>query len=89
MIFGSRSTELLFEVRQAAVLPIHLFDFEFSKALKHRSVLHDRHMVERDICDRGIVYAHADARAPNPQGRDRHEPTPSEMEKEQFAERCR
>ena len=56
MIFGSRSTELPFEVGQCAVLPIHLFDFEFSKALKDRSVLHDRHVVERDVCDRGMVH---------------------------------
>ena len=47
MIFGSRSTELPFEVEQRAVLPIHLFDFEFSKALQDRSVLYDRHVVER------------------------------------------
>ncbi len=41
MIAGSRSTELPFEVWHGAVLPIHLFDFEFSKALKDRSILHD------------------------------------------------
>ena len=37
MIFGSRSTELPFEVGQCAILPIHLFDFQFAKALKDRS----------------------------------------------------
>ena len=88
MIFSSGSTELPFEVGQCAVLPIHLFDFEFSKALKHCSVLHDRHVVERDVCNRDIVHAHADAHAPDPQGRNRHEPPPSEMEKEQVAECC-
>ena len=85
MIFGSRSTELPLEVGQCALLSVHLFDFEFSKAQKYRAVLYDCHVVERDVCDRGMVHAHADARAPDPQGRDRHEPPPSEMEKEQVA----
>src|SRR6185295_9068106 len=58
MIFGSRSTELPFEVGQCTVLPVYLLDFEFAKALKDRSILHDRHMVERDVCDRDIVHAH-------------------------------
>ena len=89
MIFGSRSTELPFEVGQCAVLPIHLFDFEFSKALKDRSVLHDRHVVERDVCDRGMVHSHANARPPDSQGRHRHEFPLSEMEKEQIAEHRR
>src|SRR5713226_4252449 len=89
MIFGSRSTELPFEVGQWAVLPIYLFDFEFSKALKYRSVLHDGHVVERDVCDRGIVHAHADARAPDAQDRHRHELPLSEMEEKQIVERCR
>ena len=89
MIFSSRSTELPFEVGQRAVLPIHLFDFELSKSLEHRSVLHDRHLVECDVCDRSMVHAHADARAPDSQGRHRHEPPPSEMKKKQIAERCR
>jgi hypothetical protein len=89
MIFGSRSTELPFEVGQCAILPIHLFDFQFAKALKDRSVLHDRYVVERDVCDRDIVHSHADARPPDSQGRHRHEVPLSEMEKEQIAEQCR
>ena len=89
MIAGSRSTELPLEVGQCAILPVHLFDFEFSKALKHRAVPYDCHVVERDVRDRGMVHAHADTRAPDPQGRDGHEPPPSKMEKEQIAERCR
>ena len=68
MIFGSRSTELPFKIWQGAVRPIHLLDFEFSKVLKHRSVLHDRHVVERDVCDRIMVQAHANACSPDPQG---------------------
>ena len=68
MIVGSRSTELAFEVGQCTVLPVQLFDFEFAKALKDRSVLHDRHVVERDVCDRDIVNPHVDARlAKSPQ----------------------
>jgi hypothetical protein len=86
MIFSSRPTELPFEIRQCVVLPIHLFDFQFSKALKDRSVLHDGHMVERDVCDRAIVHAHADARPPDSQGRYRHEWPLSEMEEQQIAE---
>jgi len=82
MIFGSRSTELPFEVEQCTVLPIHLFDFKFSKPLKYRSVLHDGHVVERDVCDIDLIRAHADARPPDTQGRHRQESSPSEMEKE-------
>ena len=88
MIFGSGSTELPFEVGQCAVLPIHLFDFEFSKGLNHCSVFHDRHLVERDVCDRGIVHAHTDSRPPDSQGRHRHEWPLSDMKNEQIAEDC-
>src|SRR5512141_2345729 len=86
MISGSCSTELPFDVGQCAVLSIHLFDFEFSKALKDRSLLHDGHVVERDVCDRGVVHAHTDARPLDSQGRYRQELALSEMEKEQIAE---
>ena len=79
MIFGSRSTELPFEVGQCAVLPVHLFDFEFAKALKDRSVLHDGYVVERDVRDRGMVHVHTDAGSPDSQGRHRHELPLSEM----------
>ena len=89
MIFGSRLTELPFKVGERAFLPVHLFDFEFSKALKGRSVLHDRHVVERDICDRGMIYAHTDTCPPDSQSCDRHEFSLSEREKEQVAEDCR
>jgi hypothetical protein len=88
MIFGSGSTELPFEVRQCAVLPIHLFDFEFSKTLRDRSVFHDRHVVERDICDGGMVRAYADSRTPDSQGCHRHEWPLSDMKKKQIAEDC-
>src|SRR5262249_11336146 len=89
MIFGSCSTELPFEIRQCVVLPIHLFDFEFSKALKDRSVLHDRHMVKRDVCDRDIVHSHADARPPDSQSRHRRELSLPEMEEQEIAEQWR
>ena len=82
MIFGSRSTELSFEFGQRAVLPIYLFDFQFSEALEDRSVLQDGHLIERDICDRGMVYAHTDTGPPDSQGRDRHKLPLSEVEKE-------
>ncbi len=89
MIFGSRSTELLLEIGQCAVLPIHLFDFEFSKALKDCSVLHNRYVVECDVCDRDIVHSHADTRPPDSQSRHRHELPLSEMEEQQIAEQRR
>src|SRR4029077_11940253 len=89
MIFGSRSTELPFEVWQRAVLPIHLFDFEFAKTLKDGSVLDDRNVVERDVCDRNIVHAHTDARSPDSQGRHRHERSLSKVEEQQIAEHRR
>ncbi len=82
MILGTRVTELLFEVGQYAVLPIHVFDFEFSKALKHGSVFHNRYVIERDICDSDIVRVHPDTRPPDPQGCHRFEPPLSEVEKE-------
>ena len=85
MIGSSRSTELPFDVRQRAVLPIDPFDLEFPKALKHRSVLYDGHLVERDICDGGMVHAHTDAGSPDSQGRDWHELPLSKREKEQIA----
>jgi hypothetical protein len=88
MIFGSRSTELPFEVGQCAVHPVYLFDFEFTKALKDRSVLHDGHMVKRDVCDRDIVHAHPDTSPPDSQGGHRHEWSLSEMEEQQIAEQC-
>ena len=89
MIAGSRLTELPFKVWERAVLPVHLFDFEFSEALKGRSVLHDRHVVERDLCDRGMVYAHTDTCPPDSQSRDRHKLPLSEGEKKQVAKDCR
>jgi hypothetical protein len=89
MILGSRSAELPFEVWQCAVLAVHLLDFKLSKALKHRSVLHDGHLVERDVCDRGTVYVHMNAGPPDSQGRHRQEFPLSEMEQEQIAEQCR
>jgi hypothetical protein len=89
MIGGACSTELPFKVRQRTVLPIDPFDFEFSKALKHRSVLYDGHLVERDIGDRGMVHTHTDAGPPDSQGRDRHKLPLSEVEKEQIAKDCR
>jgi hypothetical protein len=88
MILGSRSTELPFEVGQCAVLAVHLLDFKFSKALKHRSVLHDGHLVERDVCDRGTVYVDMNACPPDSQGRYRHEFPLSEMEQKQIAKQC-
>jgi hypothetical protein len=89
MIFSSGSTELPFEVGQCAVLPIHLFDFEFSKTLKDRSVFHDRHLVERDICDGRMVHAHTDSRPPDSQGCHRHEWPLSDMKKKKISERSR
>jgi hypothetical protein len=89
MILGSRSAELLFEIWQCAVLAVHLLDFKFSKALKHRSVLHDGHLVERDVGDRGTVYVHMNAGPPDSQGRHRHEFPLSKMEQEQIAKQCR
>jgi hypothetical protein len=89
MIFGARSTELLFKVWQRAVISIHLFNLELSKTVRHRSILEDRHVIERDIRDRSIVHAHTDTGPPNSQGRHRHEPPSPEMEKEQITECCR
>src|SRR5467141_4926166 len=45
-------------------------------------------MVERDVCNWGIVHVHANTRAPDPQGCDRRKPPSSEMEKEQIAKGC-
>jgi hypothetical protein len=89
MIFGARSTELLFKVWQRALISIHLLNFKFSKSPKHCSVLYNRHVIECDVCDRGIVDAQADTCTPDSQGRHRHEPPSPEMEKEQIAERGR
>src|SRR5262245_24983518 len=72
MIFGPRSTELLFKVRQCAVLPIHPFDFNLTKTLNHRSVLHNRHVVECDVCDRRMVRAHTNPCAPDLQSSNWH-----------------
>lgn len=85
MIFGSRSTELPFDVRQRAVLPIDPFDFEFSKALKHGAIFHNGHLVEHDMCDRGTVHAHTDASPQDSQGRDWYELPLSKREKERIA----
>src|SRR5262245_22741301 len=89
MIAGSRMTEQPFEVGQGGVLPIYLFDFEFSKALKDRPILHDGHVVECDLCNRGMVSAHTNTCSPDTQGRYRHEVPVSEMENEQITEHCR
>jgi hypothetical protein len=86
MILGSRSAELLLELGQCAVLSIDLLDFKFSKTLKDRSVLYDGHLIERDVCDRGMVYVHTNAGPPDPQGCHRHEFPLSEMEQEQIPE---
>ena len=88
MILGSRSKELPFEIGQCAVFSVYLFDFKFSKVLKHRSVLHDGYLVERDVCDGGTVYVHTNAGSPDSHGRHRHEFSLSEMEQEQIAEQC-
>jgi hypothetical protein len=89
MIFGSRSTELPLEIWQCAIQSVYLFDFEFSKALKDRSVLHDGHMVKRDVCDRDIVHPRADARPPDSQGGHRRELSLPEKEEQQIAEEWR
>src|SRR6185436_20921795 len=65
MIFGARSTEQLFKVRQCTVIPMHLFNFKFSKPPKHRSILDNRHVIECDVCDRNVVHAHADTGPPH------------------------
>jgi hypothetical protein len=89
MIFGSRSTELPFKVGQCTVHPVYLFDFDFAKTLKNRSVLHDGYVVERDVCDRDIIHSHANTRPPDPQGRHRHQLALSEMKEQEIAEQCR
>jgi hypothetical protein len=66
MIFGTRSTELLLKVWQRAVIPIHLFDLQFAKTMKHRSILEDRHVIECDVCERNIVPAYANTGPPHP-----------------------
>jgi hypothetical protein len=86
MIAGSRSTKLPFELGECARRPIHLFDFEFSKALKDRSTFHDGHVINRHVCDRGMAHAHTDAGTPDSQGGHRHELSRSERKKERIAE---